>query len=838
MPHPSRDPEAAPLRGGAAAQAESAPTSCSGRVPAPARTPHARSLTRAATLALAASVAASGLTLWVRTGRVLGSTLVGGASSTLAHGAAPPPVVRAKAADGGGGGGGAAPAADLPPPSFYTAAAEWWAAMVAPYPGPARDEALAALAAQEDAEAAAAAVRFARIDAAAALAGATPTPTPTPSPYTGDPADYALTPALLAAVAGPPPPGAGSGGRSREPPPPPPYITITWCNAAFVPFALNWAASARAVGLAPFLVGASDEAALRALVAAGLPAFAMPRLVGKATGLAQTSPGDLGWGSPAFHALGREKAATAAAVTGGGHGVLLTDVDIVFLRDPAPYFARFPDAALLTSSDGLHRTTVGNPAGPAAAAAAAAPDLPPNAAGLAVAVAALAIPGAGDGLEAWPAALDGAAANIGIMLWRPVSHPVAAAWRDALVAEPGAWDQDVFNDLMRAGERGAPAPAAAAAPGHGPGAAGGEPPATAPTPTPNATTPSPGLFSTFGRAAPTPAASRAGVLPVDTFASGHTHFVQRLSERTGQAPIAVHTTFQFSGTVGKRHRLRERWLWSVDGAEYYAPPGGLVTLGPLEAHPAVAQALGEAGGHSSGSASSAALAAHFALVAAQLTIFRAGLGLAAALNRTLVLPRFWCGADRWWAAHEGVIPGSTLPARLPFRCPADHVLDLAAMADEGLDVAQYGHHVPYREAGLVSNPRFPPAHRAPGLGGTVAVVAAKEGADTATTTASPAATLTLSAALDAAALRAALAPHAATPVLHFPDPAAVWAGFGDPAAAARFSRRVAIATDLWCCEAGAAGPVWYDAQTDFDHVDRHGVGWMAGAWAWAGRAGR
>lgn len=772
MAGPTLDPEAAPLRRGAGSQATPAASS-SGRT---ARPPQAvRSLVGGATLYLAASAAASGLALWVRTGRMMGDPVTGRHSTMHARVTTAAPVVKSNA------GGAAADAGGRPSPPFHTAAAEWWAAMVAPYPGAARAEAFSSLRAQDDVEATAAGARF----AAAAAMAADPTRRPPPgAPYSGNPADYALTPAKLATVAGPPPgTSSGDGGGPASPP----YITITWCNAAFVPFALNWAAHARAAGVGPFLVGASDEAALEQLLAAGLPTFAMPRLVGKGAGLAQTSPRDLGWGSPAFHALGREKAATAAAVTGSGYGVLLTDVDMVFLRDPAPYFARFPDAALLTSSDGLHRTTTGG-------AAQAPPPPALNASGLAVAVSALAVPGAGDGLEIWPAALDGAAGNIGIMLWRAHAHPVAVAWRDALIAEPGAWDQDVFNDLLRAGTAGNETAAAATA--------------------------SPGLFRTFGRAAPMPAAALAGVLPVDTFASGHTHFVQRLAERTGQDPYAVHATFQFSGTVGKRHRLRERWLWAVDGNTHYAPRGGLVTLGPLEEIPAVARLLGVVAGVP-------AQSSHFALVHAQLAILRAGLAVAASLDRTLVLPRFWCGVDRWWARHAGVIPGTTAPARLPFRCPADHILDLAAMADEGLDEAEYGRRIAYREAGLPENPRFPAASRAPGPGGTVAVVVGRGGR----ASADGAATIVvLPAALDDVALRSALAPHAPTPVLHFPDPAAAFGGFSDQAVAARFLRRVSISTDLWCCDVGTGKPIWYDAQADIDHTDRHGRAWKGGEW--------
>jgi hypothetical protein len=48
------------------------------------------------------------------------------------------------------------------------------------------------------------------------------------------------------------------------------------------------------------------------------------------------------------------------------------------------------------------------------------------------------------------------------------------------------------------------------------------------------------------------------------------------------------------------------------------------------------------------------------------------------LGRALIIPELWCGADRYWAPHAGVIPGAAL--RLPFRCPLDHVLDLEQCA--------------------------------------------------------------------------------------------------------------------------------------------------------------
>ena len=55
-----------------------------------------------------------------------------------------------------------------------------------------------------------------------------------------------------------------------------------------------------------------------------------------------------------------------------------------------------------------------------------------------------------------------------------------------------------------------------------------------------------------------------GSLPVTLFAGGHVFYIQNLGEHVGAGlPYAVHNTYQFSGSAGKRQRLRERFLWNV-----------------------------------------------------------------------------------------------------------------------------------------------------------------------------------------------------------------------------------------------------------------------------------
>ena len=62
-----------------------------------------------------------------------------------------------------------------------------------------------------------------------------------------------------------------------------------------------------------------------------------------------------------------------------------------------------------------------------------------------------------------------------------------------------------------------------------------------------------------------------GVLPLALFCGGHNYFVSQLPQRRGWAPYSIHTTFQYGGAPGKRHRLREARVWS-DPPEYYSAP--------------------------------------------------------------------------------------------------------------------------------------------------------------------------------------------------------------------------------------------------------------------------
>ncbi len=69
--------------------------------------------------------------------------------------------------------------------------------------------------------------------------------------------------------------------------------------------------------------------------------------------------GDFGWGSKTFAKMGREKIKLIRVFLELGVNVVISDVDVLWLRNPIPYFKEYPNADILTSSDHLTNTVPG-----------------------------------------------------------------------------------------------------------------------------------------------------------------------------------------------------------------------------------------------------------------------------------------------------------------------------------------------------------------------------------------------------------------------------------------------------------------------------------------------
>ncbi|ESW30070.1 hypothetical protein PHAVU_002G122000 [Phaseolus vulgaris] len=385
-------------------------------------------------------------------------------------------------------------------------------------------------------------------------------------------------------------------------------IIVTFANYAFMDFILTWVQQLNNLEVSNFLVGAMDTKLLEALYWKGIPVFDMG---------SHMSTEDVGWGSPKFHKMGREKVILINLILPFGYELLMCDTDMVWLKNPLPYLARYPGADVLTSSDQVVPTVVD------------------------------------DSLEIWQEV--GAAYNIGIFHWRPTesAKKLAKEWKELLLADDKIWDQNGFNEIIHR-QLG------------------------------------PSVDEDSGLVYAYDGNLKLGILPSSIFCSGHTYFVQAMYQQLRLEPYAVHTTFQYAGTEGKRHRLREAMFFH-DPPEYYNPSGGFLSF-----KPSIPKSLLLSGNHT--------IESHFTLVNYQIKQIRAALAIASLLNRTLVVPPLWCRVDRLWFPHPGVLEGSM--TRQPFLCPLDHVFEVNAMLKE-LPEEEFGPGIDIREYSLLDNPSLP-----------------------------------------------------------------------------------------------------------------------------------
>jgi len=188
-------------------------------------------------------------------------------------------------------------------------------------------------------------------------------------------------------------------------------------------------------------------------------------------------------------------------------------------------------------------------------------------------------------------------------------------------------------------------------------------------------------------------------LPLRYFANGHSFFVQRLYAKAEHPPpFVVHMTYQYGDSAsfpyGKRQRMREGRVWQVDPPSYFSE-GKYLAIAPEAAALPIS--------FLPGNVTTAAAAARFNLEEAHMRpVLRDAIGLAIALNRTLVLPRMLCYCDNIWKEMKHCRVGGAFGMTLPFDCPADHILNLPSWFSNDMPIA-------FREAGFLTDPRLSPA---------------------------------------------------------------------------------------------------------------------------------
>eukprot|EP00798_Chlamydomonas_sp_ICE-L_P025303 gene25303-10957_t len=506
------------------------------------------------------------------------------------------------------------------------------------------------------------------------------------------------------------------------------YLVVTWANWHYQDFVHTW------VGITGYIVGAMDEQLLETLIKEDVNCFSMK------SGL---TLGDFGWGSKTFAKMGREKIRLIALFLKLGVHVVIADVDVLFLRNPIPYFQRYPTADMLTSSDHLSNTVND------------------------------------ESLERWPQA--GSAANIGIMMFREKSLDFVHEWIELIEKDETVWDQNAFNDLFKKGSK----------------------------PLPDDPQ---GIFLAYN------GKLRTGILPVSIFCSGHTYFTQRMYEALKLDVYAVHATFQFSGTPGKRNRMREKMFFN-DPPEYFNHDHGFVSFNFGD----LTELLKTAGPNTNGH-DLANVQGHFKLVNHEILLTRNAMAIATVLGRAVVMPQLYCGLDRWWAPHAGTIPGSKFG--LPFPCPLDHVFDLEGgwARDFGAPDA-FGPNIEYREHSFFNNKRMTPAVRDSKVVVEICPAGKAECSDGSAAAPVVAGRVKIQAGLLSEKLKTALGEASKFKVLEFSTMQGAMANFTKPEDWGRFANRMRQYGSIWCCIMAHPGHIHYDMLWDVEHKDKFDRKW-------------
>uniref|UniRef100_A0A804L4U5 Uncharacterized protein n=1 Tax=Musa acuminata subsp. malaccensis TaxID=214687 RepID=A0A804L4U5_MUSAM len=261
-------------------------------------------------------------------------------------------------------------------------------------------------------------------------------------------------------------------------------------------------------------------------------------------------------------------------------------------------------------------------------------------------------------------------------------------------------------------------------------------------------------------------------------------------------PYAVHTTFQFSGSDGKRHRLREAMLF-YDQPAYYDTPGGFLSF-----KPGIPKSLLLDGPHT--------VQSHFSLVNYQLRQIRTALAVASLLNRTLVMPRLWCRFERLWSGHLGILKG-TLTTQ-PFVCPMDHLFEIHTMV-RGLSEEEFGPQIHFREYSFLQNPSVP-KHVKESLLNVQLCDAHSKGCNISNETTSRGFIQFPRNSTEQVYMQV-FSQYKDIQVLHFSSMSNAFLGFSDEAREATFRNRVKRYVGTWCCVRNQSpSHIYYDMYWD------------------------
>ena len=476
-------------------------------------------------------------------------------------------------------------------------------------------------------------------------------------------------------------------------------VAVTFADSKFAALTVNWATHLRDAAV-PHVVGALDKNMLQLLRRLGAPTAVYDLPYADLDGSSSHK-------SKSWKAFARLRISQVSALLRMGFDVLMSDVDVVWTKDPRPFLqcgydhpwagrtgkgAGEKDAGRLGAAgetgDGLEkweRDAVEMEGGES-------PDeqamfLRKHGRGVddCMGVSAADVMVSSDNLSPLTDKNEGAAYarggifNTGVVFLKHTKNAkaFAEAWNDNLNQDEGRFapltsDQQVFNAMVRRE-------------GHWPGLELKALPDGFPV-----------TRVLVGNGLPNGEAFNLGVLPVALFQPGHVAFLQRVKEVLPDfnGPYGVHATYTFDGSTSSAKRLRfaEAGLWDpaaddaqvglggveADDATFHA--GGVprvLTWDPAVATRGIDESVPNIG-------------SHLEAGGRQLELLRDAIAMAQLTNRTLAVPRFTCFCDKVWGGHDNIFnfnchyPGSKDSGHIPGPCPMDHFVSPAKLRESGV----------------------------------------------------------------------------------------------------------------------------------------------------------
>ena len=419
-------------------------------------------------------------------------------------------------------------------------------------------------------------------------------------------------------------------------------LFVTFATKSVEDFVITWLDSAKRLKLEPIFVGALDEGMYEFCKKRGVPTM----LLKGNTVLRNRGASFIKAGDGNFKKMGTVKTKFIQDLLELGIAPILTDADVVWLKDPREYFMRgtYAVADALVSTDCI--------------------DVPSD--------------------KQDRNGCSHVNFNTGVLHFRPTeaSKKFVQAWKTKVATSTIAWmrDQPAFNLLTHEGVGGHSLQPAVKFLEDKRGTDG---------------------YRMVYYAAN--ATLRLGVLPNWLFGNGHTYFVQwhHLAHPEDGEPYSVHLTYQYGDTgqyaYGKRERMRQAGIWRSDPPSYYEE-GKYLVISDVGAQ---VQFEGPEDVGTDREAYKTAIYRHLEEDRLRRTSVRNGLALAKALGRILVLPAPRCYCDKIWNNLNGCRAPGAEKFKLPYACPMDHIYDLPSWF-HGSDMMP-----DFREPGFLDDPRVP-----------------------------------------------------------------------------------------------------------------------------------